>query len=46
MILGWNDIRDRAVTFSKEWENAFNEEAEAKTFLYDFFNVYIWQTYL
>ncbi len=27
MALSWNEIKDRAVHFSKEWENAFNEEA-------------------
>jgi hypothetical protein len=29
MALGWNEIKERAVRFSKEWENAFNEDAEA-----------------
>lgn len=38
MPLSWNEIKQRAVTFSKEWENASNEEAEAKPFLVDFFN--------
>jgi hypothetical protein len=28
MALGWNEIKERAVKFSKEWENAFNEEAD------------------
>ncbi len=40
MALGWNEIKERAVKFSKEWENAFNEEAEAKQFLIEFFNVF------
>ncbi|MBI5539785.1 MAG: class I SAM-dependent DNA methyltransferase [Bacteroidia bacterium] len=40
MSLSWNEIKERASRFSKEWDNAFNEEAEAKTFLYEFFNVF------
>lgn len=40
MALGWNEVKDRAVHFSKEWENGSNEEADAKQFLIDFFNVF------
>jgi type II restriction/modification system DNA methylase subunit YeeA len=40
VALGWNEIKDRAVRFSKEWERAFNEEAEAQSFLVEFFNVF------
>ncbi|MCX6579066.1 MAG: class I SAM-dependent DNA methyltransferase, partial [Candidatus Aminicenantes bacterium] len=40
MALSWNEIKDRAVQFSKEWENAFNEDADAKPFLVAFFNVF------
>lgn len=40
MALSWNEIKDRAVKFSKEWENTTNEEADAKPFLVDFFNVF------
>lgn len=40
MALSWNEIKDRAVKFSKEWENEFNEDAEAKSFMDDFFNVF------
>ena len=40
MALSWNEIKDRAIRFSKEWENACNEEAEAQTFLYEFFNIF------
>jgi len=40
MALGWNEIKDRAVRFSKEWADAFNENADAKPFLVDFFNVF------
>jgi hypothetical protein len=40
MALGWNEIKERAVRFSKEWKDAFNEEADAKQFLIEFFNVF------
>ena len=40
MALSWNEIKERAITFSKEWENDFNEDAEAKSFMDDFFNVF------
>lgn len=40
MALGWNEIKERAVKFSKEWENTCNEEADAKPFLVEFFNVF------
>jgi hypothetical protein len=40
MTLSWNEIKDRALKFSKEWENDFNEDAEAKSFMDDFFNVF------
>ncbi len=39
MALSWNEIKSRAVEFSKEWENDFNEHAEAKSFMDAFFNV-------
>ena len=40
MALSWNEIKDRAVAFSKEWENTYNEEAEAKPFIEAFFNIF------
>ncbi|NEU09785.1 class I SAM-dependent DNA methyltransferase [Flavihumibacter sp. R14] len=40
MALSWNEIKERAVTFSKEWEDTYNEEAEAKSFIEAFFNVF------
>jgi hypothetical protein len=40
MPLSWNEIKDRAVAFSKEWEGTHSEEADAKPFLVDFFNVF------
>jgi len=40
MALSWNEIKDRAVSFSKEWEGTSNEDADAKPFLVEFFNVF------
>lgn len=40
MALSWNEIKHRAIKFSKEWENTSNELADAKPFLIDFFNVF------
>lgn len=40
MALSWNEIKDRALTFSKEWADTRNEEADAKPFLVEFFNVF------
>jgi len=40
MTLNWNEIKDRALKFSKEWADASNEDADAKPFLVDFFNVF------
>ena len=30
MALSWNEIKDRALKFSKEWAYTANEEADAK----------------
>ncbi len=40
MALGWNEIKERAIKFSKEWEDACNEEADSQSFLVEFFNVF------
>ncbi|EMJ87266.1 class I SAM-dependent DNA methyltransferase [Leptospira meyeri] len=40
MALSWNEIKDRAVRFSKEWSDANKEEAESQSFLNDFFSVF------
>ncbi len=40
MTLSWNEIKDRALSFSKEWAGTSNEEADAKPFLVEFFNVF------
>jgi type I restriction-modification system DNA methylase subunit len=40
MTLSWNEIKDRALNFSKEWVDTSNEEADAKPFLVEFFKVF------
>lgn len=40
MPLGWNEIRSRAVAFSRDWAGESREDAEAKTFWDDFFTVF------
>jgi type II restriction/modification system DNA methylase subunit YeeA len=40
MALSWNEIKDRALSFSKEWIDTAKEEADAKPFLVEFFNVF------
>ncbi len=40
MALSWNEIKSRAVEFSGEWADTSNEDADAKPFLVEFFNVF------
>jgi hypothetical protein len=40
MPLSWNEIKTRAAAFSKEYEHETSEDAEAKSFWNDFFNVF------
>lgn len=40
MPLSWNEIKDRALSFSKEWADTSNEEADAKPFLDAFFEIF------
>jgi len=40
MPLKWDEIKERAIRFSKEWSDTGNEEADAKPFLVEFFNVF------
>ena len=40
MPLSWNEIKDRAFAFSREWAEEASEDAEAKSFWDDFFNVF------
>lgn len=40
MALSWNEIKERAIAFSKKWEDTTDENADAKPFLIDFFNIF------
>ena len=40
MPLSWNEIKHRAIAFSKEWHGETREEAEAKSFWDAFFQVF------
>lgn len=40
LVISLNEIRNRAVAFSKEWERDYNEDAEAKSFWDGFFEVF------
>ena len=40
MPLSWNEIKDRALAFSKRWQGTTNEAAEAKSFWGEFFSVF------
>jgi hypothetical protein len=40
MPLSWNEIKDNALKFSREWAEESSEEAEAKSFWDDFFNIF------
>ena len=40
MPLSWNEIKSRALAFSKHWADAANENAEAKPFLIAFFEIF------
>lgn len=40
MPLSWNEIKSRALTFTQEWKDEVSEDAEAKSFWDDFFNIF------
>lgn len=40
MPLSWNEIKDRALRFSREWQHESSEDAEAKSFWDGFFDVF------
>lgn len=40
MALSWNEIKQRASQFAKEWENETSEDAEAKSFWDEFFHIF------
>lgn len=43
MPLSWNEIRTCAHAFSKEWQEESAEDAEAKSFWDNFFNLLFWK---
>ncbi|MEO6352467.1 MAG: hypothetical protein ABIO19_07695 [Burkholderiaceae bacterium] len=40
MALSWNEFKDRSFKFAKQWEFETSEDAEAKSFWDDFFEVF------
>ena len=40
MPLSWNEIKSRAVNFTRDWANKVSEDAEAKSFWDAFFHVF------
>ena len=40
MPLSWNELKHRAIAFSKEWQDETREEAKAKSFWDAFFHVF------
>lgn len=40
MPLSWNEIKSRALAFSKEWDSETSENSEAKTFWDGFFHIF------
>ena len=40
MPLSWNEIKSRALTFSRTWSDAANEDSQGKPFWIDFFEIY------
>ncbi len=40
MPLSWNEIKHRAIAFSKEWKGETREAAERQSFWNDFFQVF------
>lgn len=40
MPLSWNEIKARALAFSRTWADAANEDSEAKPFWIDFFEIF------
>ncbi len=40
MALSWNEIKDRALSFSNDWKDETREQAEAHTFWDEFFRIF------
>ncbi len=38
--LSWNEVRDRAIRFSRDWSDATSERADKQTFYNEFFDVF------
>lgn len=38
--LSWNEVRDRAIKFSRRWKEADSERSEKQTFWNEFFDVF------
>ncbi len=38
--ISWNEVRDRAIRFSREWADATSEQADKQTFWNEFFEVF------
>ncbi len=40
MTLSWNEIKNRAIVFSQEWQQEISEKSESQSFWNEFFNVF------
>ena len=40
MALSWNEIKNRAIAFSTEWQDEQREHAESQSFWNDFFHIF------
>jgi hypothetical protein len=40
MPLSWNEIKSRALTFSRTWADATNEDSQGQPFWIDFFEIF------
>ena len=40
IMKSWNKLRKAATAFSKRWKNAYDEKAQAQSFLKEFFAVF------
>lgn len=38
--ISWNEVRDRAIRFSRDWVDAKREESDKQTFWNEFFDVF------
>jgi hypothetical protein len=40
MPISWNEIKHRAMDFSREWDGESRERSETQSFWNDFFNIF------